>query len=413
MKKSFKSNKGITLVALVVTIVVLLILAGVSISLVLGQNGLITQAQEAKKKTAEATKNEENEISSMSNYVYNETKILPQTAETKPYYPSNEFKKVEGTDLSNGLVIEDASGNQYVWVEVPMTEEVYKTTKLNVTEFNEEVYGKIEEDLHQYTMAYRKWKNGIEAKAKDEYSEDDSYGWFKNAEEYNAQKYRMLKSVYKNGGFWVGRYEAGLDRFRKAVNNEITKAPMSKEGLYPYVFVTRTQAKKLAEQVNYGEHIGSLMFGVQWDLILAFFHNKGNVQDNEIIGDSNTFGNYINATFTIDRGKYAQFTHLTEWHNYTENWDDIVQDKVKKVQNEYIKGVIFTTGASDRNSVMNIYDIAGNVYEWTLEYSHQEDRCVERAGGTGSDGYGNCASSRTYSKITYSDNDDGFRISIY
>ena len=47
-------NKGITLVALVVTIVVLLILAGVSISLVLGQNGLITQAQEAKRKTAEA-----------------------------------------------------------------------------------------------------------------------------------------------------------------------------------------------------------------------------------------------------------------------------------------------------------------------------------------------------------------------
>ena len=47
---NIKNSKGITLVALVVTIVVLLILAGVSINLVLGENGLITQAQEAKRK---------------------------------------------------------------------------------------------------------------------------------------------------------------------------------------------------------------------------------------------------------------------------------------------------------------------------------------------------------------------------
>ena len=55
----FKKENGITLVALVVTIVVLLILAGVSISLVLGQNGLINNAKEAKNKTTNAT-NEEN-----------------------------------------------------------------------------------------------------------------------------------------------------------------------------------------------------------------------------------------------------------------------------------------------------------------------------------------------------------------
>lgn len=55
----FKKENGITLVALVVTIVVLLILASVSISLVLGQNGLINNAKEAKNKTTNAT-NEEN-----------------------------------------------------------------------------------------------------------------------------------------------------------------------------------------------------------------------------------------------------------------------------------------------------------------------------------------------------------------
>ncbi len=54
----FKQERGITLVALVVTIVVLLILAGVSISMVLGQNGIVTKAQDAKKNYT-ASANEE------------------------------------------------------------------------------------------------------------------------------------------------------------------------------------------------------------------------------------------------------------------------------------------------------------------------------------------------------------------
>ena len=88
-----KREKGITLIALVITIVVLLILAGVSISLVLGQNGLITQAQEAKRKTAEAEKNETTSIDSTSDWVseiVNNTS-LPQNNITKPYMPSSEF----------------------------------------------------------------------------------------------------------------------------------------------------------------------------------------------------------------------------------------------------------------------------------------------------------------------------------
>ena len=62
-----KSNQGITLVALVVTIVVLLILAGVSISLVIGQNGIVTKAQEAKEKTINDQINTEKQLN-----LYNE-----------------------------------------------------------------------------------------------------------------------------------------------------------------------------------------------------------------------------------------------------------------------------------------------------------------------------------------------------
>lgn len=62
-----KSNQGITLVALVVTIVVLLILAGVSISLVNGQNGIVTKAQEAKEKTINDQINTEKQLNTLYN----------------------------------------------------------------------------------------------------------------------------------------------------------------------------------------------------------------------------------------------------------------------------------------------------------------------------------------------------------
>ena len=57
-----KEMKGITLIALVVTIVVLLILTGVGINLVIGDNGIITMAQKAKSEYEEAKKREEREL---------------------------------------------------------------------------------------------------------------------------------------------------------------------------------------------------------------------------------------------------------------------------------------------------------------------------------------------------------------
>ena len=59
--KIFKENLGITLIALVVTIIVLLILAGISISMLTGQNGILNRAAEAKEKT-EKSKFEENTV---------------------------------------------------------------------------------------------------------------------------------------------------------------------------------------------------------------------------------------------------------------------------------------------------------------------------------------------------------------
>ena len=109
-----KNKKGITLVALVVTIVVLLILAGVSINLVLGNNGIIAKAKDAETKSAEASQNDligMNELAQQLEEQINgstgsgsgnggaggsgtDTKV-PEvgTSETAPYFPDNTFMK--------------------------------------------------------------------------------------------------------------------------------------------------------------------------------------------------------------------------------------------------------------------------------------------------------------------------------
>ena len=213
-----KKNKGITLVALVVTIVVLLILAGVSINLVLGDNGIIAKAKEAQRKSAEASQNDlkgmNGLVSEMEGALAGSgsgnggaggsgtgTKVPAEaTAETAPYFPDNTFTKKEGT-IDTGLVIQDASGNEYVWVVVPRTTAVYATTGLGKTTFTDADYTSIENDLKEYTKTYR---NGTHYS--DTYAADTAnVGWLTSSE-YTELKNSMLKSVYEKGGFYVGRY---------------------------------------------------------------------------------------------------------------------------------------------------------------------------------------------------------------
>ena len=135
--KQRKSDEGITLIALVVTIVVLLILAGVSINLVIGNNGIINKAVEAKEQTEQAKVNEQTVMDNLYDEIKTALGELPSTTETIPYFPSDDFAQVAGTNLDNGLVIEDDQGNQYVWIEVPKTEDVYQTAGLEISTFTD------------------------------------------------------------------------------------------------------------------------------------------------------------------------------------------------------------------------------------------------------------------------------------
>ena len=435
-----KKNKGITLVALVVTIVVLLILAGVSINLVLGNNGIIAKAQDAKTKSAEAS---QNDLKGMNGLVSEmegalagnggtggsgtDTKVPAEaTAETAPYFPDNTFTKKEGT-IDKGLVIQDASGNEYVWVVVPRTTAVYKKTELGKTTFTDADYTNIETDLQNYTSTYRNGTSYSDTWAAD----TDNVGWL-TSDEYTELKNKMLKSVYENGGFYVGRYEAGIaeNRTSKSATNSDGKytiegmpTPVSKANAYPYTYVTRTQAQNLASNVKSGTKTSSLMFGVQWDLVLAFMSkDTAKITSTDVLTkDSTTIGNYLNSVFDLNRGKYAQYGQLgNEWKNFDSALGSIVVSnettgKMKKTeQSSPSNGIFLTTGGTEQSKVMNIYDIAGNVYEWTLEKtSNPGIPCAVRGGGynrTGSDGP---AAYRSYNSTGSSNYGVGFRVSLF
>ena len=440
-----KKNKGITLVALVVTIVVLLILAGVSINLVLGNNGIIAKAKDAETKSAEAS---QNDLKGMNGLVSEmegalagngstgsgsgnggsatDTKVPAEaTAETAPYFPDNTFTKKEGT-IDTGLVIQDASGNEYVWVVVPRTTTVYATTRLGTTTFTDADYTSIETDLKNYTSTYSKTSY-----SDTWYADEKNEGWLSETE-YKTLKNSMLKSVYENGGFYVGRYEAGIEttgtnRTSNTDKNSDGKytmpstVPVSKADAYPYTYVTRTQAQNLASNVNSGTKTSSLMFGVQWDLVLAFMSKDTSkiTSTDDLTKNSITIGNYMDSTFQLSQtGKYATMSNYnlrSTWNPSTTSTTNFVDSSRNKIaQSSTGNGILVTTGTSEKNKVMNIYDVAGNVWEWTLEKTSSTGMpCAGRGGDFSYPGSDSPAARRDVLATAYTNLSIGFRVSLF
>ena len=241
-------------------------------------------------------------------------------------------------------------------------------------------------------------------------------GWFADATAYNNLKNSMLKSVYENGGFYVGRYEAGIEttgtnRTSNTDNSDgkyimPSTVPVSKADAYPYTWVTRTQAQNLASKVNSGTKTSSLMFGVQWDLVLAFMSkDTAKVTSTSILtSNSKTIGNYKDNLWTIKNAK-AQ---------YSSNYGSTFTACPNPFKKESNSDILLTTGADSSFSVQNIYDIAGNVYEWTLENtSNASGPCVQRGGTYINDGSGAPAAYRDFGPTTGASNNVGFRLSLW
>ncbi len=408
-----KNTEGITLIVLVITIVVLMILASVTVSTLIGENGLISFSKETKtEKIDEQVKKSiqtellEKKLENSNGEISNEeiVAILEkygtinydsdgnieslQVTETDTEISFDELynqnvKTVSdgvtipegfyyvGGSKNTGLVISDniadkekykgkskvgtdLEGNQFVWIEVPKTTTVYPTAGLRITDFTDAEYTKIETDLHTYANDYR-----CSISYKDEYYSDATTGL--TSSQYSALKKEMIKSVYQRGGFWIGRYEIG-DENATSTNTGRTSStgtgntPLIKANKIPYNYITCSQAESLAETFAPRGCTSSLMFGVQWDLVLKYLETKG-VSQADLKTDSTSWGNYYGASFVVTNinAKYSTDNGA--------NWTSVPTAGYTKPTGS----VLLTTGADARNIKMNIYDLAGNVWEWTLE----------------------------------------------
>ena len=403
IKEKIKANKGITLIALVITIIVLLILAGVSIAMLTGENGILTQAQNAKNRTAEAEAEERADLEEQNQLIENlvgggtgsgGNLTLPSTPDTAPFLPAG--ATVTNNDLSTGVTIKDSNGNEWVWIEVPKS--IYTNTEYNggTAPTSSEDYEKIESVMQEYAKDYR------ESGYKDSWYSEAQHG-FTSATDYDNHKKSMLKSVYENGGFYIGKYEVGTETLRNTEDTELT-TPVIKEGAYPYNYVTCKQAQERSGLLATGGRTSSLMFGIQWDLVLKHIETKQAKTQKELKTDSTDWGNYYDVVFEITKGKYSE--------NDGEKFEDVGEDGYLKAGDD---DILLTTGATTINSTLNIYDLAGNLYEWTLEqYIWVSSMpCIVRGGDYRNHGNGTPASIRGCSSTTNSHNSDGFRPALW
>ena len=433
MKNKVKSEKGIMTMYVTIAVVTftIILVALFSLAVATRRNQIKTLIKV--KEVYEQDNNKKEQI-----YLAKKEQIerqLPRTKDTVPYYPDDTFEKDPDTNLNDGLVIRDSNGNEYVWIEVPKS--LYanssyntKTTTADQKPTSSTDYDKIEYCLHKYTDYYRRDKNGTLTSFKDTYYSDAATGL--TSEQYYAIKQKMLKSVYENGGFWIGRYESGITTNRTASGTPAV-APLSKAGtvenpIYPYTYVTCSQAQTVANMLTTDDYTGSLMFGVQWDLVLKHIEVKEVAKgtalatiQNALRSNSTSWGNYSMSSFKIDRGKYAKFSSEGgTWKNFDTALANCVTYangiSTKVGSNSFSNGILLTTGASDACKKMNIYDLAGNTWEWTLEYAYSSLPCTYRGGSYGaqSGGTKNVSGRSQGSTTAMSDYGNiGFRVTLY
>ena len=347
-----KFNQGITLVALVVTIVVLLILSSVSLNLVLGDNGIIVKAKEAAETTAAAQEKEAMERNLLEKELENSLATpTPKPQPTDGVKIPAGFYYVGGTKTS-GIVISDnvndkdkyknkavvgtdLLGNQYVWIPCT-TDNTSSELQYTRTEWGVEVDGddnsraiKDELTLTDASVTYSDadTANGINADV---------------SKEIVAQIKAEKASVAQYGGYYIGRYEVGRNSDTAVVKYNQT----------PYASITWSTAYGLAKKIiTNSEATSYLCSSYAWDTAVNFIQNNSTAKN-----------------------------YATSIEGFNGNWNpQAVKDPSGNVIKPAGTSQQLNTGLTTQ--FCNIFDMGGNEAEFTTELNPGTSETVVLRGG--------------------------------
>ena len=250
------------------------------------------------------------------------------------------FRYKEGTK-DTGLVIQDDNDNEFVWV--PATKSTYRKDTSFPSFNNIKPTG--DDTL----------PNGITDETAD---------------------------VVKYGGFYIGRYEAGIPNGDTSPSNKIG-IPVSKKGAIVWTYIDYTNSKASAEKMISNEYVQTgLLTGTAWDTTCHWIEDSlSSINGSASLTDSRYYGNYKDSLAPANKNSGTK-----RKAGYSENW------KTK-----------------------NIYDLAGNVCEWTSETLSSISHFVFRGGSynSGSGGSGHPVSYRDINGASSTYDYFGFRVRIY
>ena len=237
------------------------------------------------------------------------------------------------------------------------------------------------------------------------------------------------KQIKDYGGFYIARYEAGIpeslpdaiepdpipDDEKLKELRSVSGIPVSKKNQVPWNNIDYKQAKENAEKMYTGDKVKSgLLTGKMWDTTLQWLIKTNAVTNYEVNTDGSSWGNYGTSLIPgiTSYSKYIGRQTGIQWIEGITTKYRINEDKTEK--SEYCW--LLKTGNTEYTKRNNIYDLAGNLWEFTYERYKTSDNsldAVDRGYSFQVENNISPGSIRSHVSIEHYGSDIGFRVALY